>query len=146
MAAQLSTSTAVSYSSGFPGRAILSVRDHYFVVDSPLALDGPNEEVNPVDLLLSALASCACFVFETCAREMQIPLESMSATVSADYDPRGARGGNIDPGVQVFRLFIRIKGVSAEQCEQLVQAFRLRCTVYRTLVKAAPIEIDVTIG
>lgn len=145
MAVQLSTSMATSYSSGQPGRAILNARSHYFVVDSPLAFAGPNEEVNPIELLVASLASCACFVCEKAARELNIPLESSRADVSADFDPRAMTGGSDDATIQGFHLSLTFVGPTQEQAEQLVEAFRQRCPVYQTLAKATSVEIDVTI-
>lgn len=145
MAVQLSTSIVTSYSSGYPGRAILNARSHYFVVDSPLAFAGPNEEVNPLELLVASLASCACFVCEKAARELNIPLETSRADASADFDLRAMLGETDDGAVQMFRLSLTFSGPTLEQAEQLVEAFRQRCPVYQTLAKAAPVEIDITI-
>lgn len=48
--------------SGMAGRSVATSRNHHFIVDSPPPLDGPNEEINPLEVLLSALATCAVFV------------------------------------------------------------------------------------
>jgi hypothetical protein len=39
------------------GRSLVTLRGHHLVVDAPLILGGPNEEVNPMDLLLASRCS-----------------------------------------------------------------------------------------
>ena len=73
-----------------PGRAIVSARGNHFVVDSPAALAGPNEEVNPVDVMLGSLGTCGIFVAEAAAPKLQIPLKGATAVVQGDFDPRGS--------------------------------------------------------
>ena len=58
MTSQLTTASVTSRLTNQPGRTIVTARGHHFVVDSPAPLGGPNEELNPIDLLLSALATC----------------------------------------------------------------------------------------
>ena len=74
MSAPLATSSATSRLTGAPGRSIMSARGHHFIVDSPASLGGPNEEINPLDVLLGALATCGTFVCETAAMEEGIQL------------------------------------------------------------------------
>lgn len=129
--------------SGIPGRAIASSRGHHLVVDSPPPLGGPNEELNPLDVLLSALATCGVFVCETKAREMGIPLRAATVTAEGDFDPRGVRGEPVNPRIQAFRVTLRLGGATPEQADALAEAFRTRCPVYTTLERAAPIDLRV---
>ena len=145
MSTRLVTASVTSRLSGQPGRAIVTARGHHFVVDSPPPLGGPNEEVNPIDVLLSALATCGTFVCETAALEMDIPLDAVAVTAAGDFDPRGVCGEPVDPRVQEFRVRLGLSGPTAEQAEALAQAFRTRCPVYTTLLRAAPIELEVAV-
>src|SRR4051812_25882539 len=97
MAVRLATASVISSLSGQRGRAIVTAKGHHFIVDSPLTLGGPNEEVNPVDLLLSALATHGVFVCERAAQELNLPLKSVSIAVSGSFDPRGVSGEHSDP-------------------------------------------------
>jgi uncharacterized OsmC-like protein len=63
------------------------------IVDSPPPLGGPNEELNPLDILLAALATCGTFVIETAAKEMNIGIISVNIDAEGDFDPRGVKGG-----------------------------------------------------
>jgi hypothetical protein len=95
-------------------------------VDSPLSLGGPNKELNPIDVLLSALATCATFICEAAAREMAVPLNGVAVTAAGDLNPRGLCGGGVDPRIQAFRARLALAGPTEAQCEALVQAFRTR--------------------
>lgn len=139
----LATATVSTHLSNAPGRALATARGNHFVVDSPPPLGGPNETVNPLDLFLSALATCAVFVCERAAQEQDIPLHAASATVEGDFDPRGVRGAEVDPRMQAFRVTLHLDGPTPDQAEALVKAFRRRCPIYTTLRRAADIEITV---
>ena len=145
MSAPLATSTATSRLSGVPGRAIVSARGHHFIVDSPTSLGGPNEEINPLDVLFGALSTCGTFVCETAAMEEGIPLQGIAVDVAGDFDPRGLCGEPVDPSIQAIRVRLNLSGPSQEQGQFLAEAFRRRCPVYGTLAKAVPIEMDVAL-
>src|SRR5258708_17791524 len=79
------------------------------VVFSPTkVLGGPNDEINPIDLLLSALATCGTFVCEKAAQEMSVLLDRVTITVAGDFDPRGVCGEPIDPRIQALRVRLAI--------------------------------------
>ena len=145
MSAQLATASATMQLSGTPGRAILTARGHHLVVDSPAPLGGPIEELNPLDLLLGALAGCAAFVCERVAQEQHIALVAMIVTVAADFDPRGVCGEPVDPRVQSVRVRMELHGPSADEARILVDGFRTRCPVYTTLARATRINIETVI-
>ena len=129
-----------------PGRSLISARSHHLVVDSPPPLGGPNEELNPLDLLLGALATCAAFVAETAAREADIQLDAAHAQVEADFDPAAVRGSGDDARLQAIRLSVTLEGPSRGEAERLVEALRTRCPVFTTLNAAVPIQVDLHVG
>jgi uncharacterized OsmC-like protein len=114
-------------------------------VDSPAPLGGPNEERNPLDLMLGALATCATFICETAAQERDIPLRAVTVTAAGDLDSRGLCNGDINPRMQAFRVRLALSGPTEVEAEALVEAFRTRCPVYTTFSRAAPIEIEVAL-
>lgn len=138
----LATATATCRLSNEPGRAILAVRDHHVVTDSPPALGGPNESPNPAELMIGALAACGAFVFERVAQEQGIALRGVSMTVAGDFDPRGVCGEAVDPRFQAIRLRIALDGPDDAQKAMFLDAFRSRCPVFSTLTKAVPIELS----
>ena len=94
-----------------------------------------------MDLALGALGTCATFLYETAAQEMDIPLYDITTTVEGDF-PRGLKNGEVNPRIQALRVKIELDGPTAEQAEQLEKAYTTRCPIYTTLVRAAPIEIE----
>lgn len=142
----LATAKVDTVLSNISGRAIATARGHHFIVDSPPPLGGPNEELNPVDILLAALSTCAAFVCETAAREMDLSLQSVNVHTEGDFDPRGVKGEDVDPRIQVFRVNIQLTGVTQEQGEALVEQFQKRCPIYTTLSRSAPIEISLNVS
>jgi uncharacterized OsmC-like protein len=138
----LSTASATARTSNQYGRAIVSARGNHFVVDSVPPLGGPNEERNPLDLALGALATCGTFIYETAAQEMGIELTDIAATVEGDFDARGVKDGSVNPRIQAFRVKMEVSGATAEQAEKLSEEFQARCPIYTTLSRSAPIEIE----
>jgi uncharacterized OsmC-like protein len=146
MTTQLTTASVTSDLTNQPGRAIVTARGHHVVVDSPAALDGPNEEINPVDVLLSALATCGTFVCETAAQELGIPLQAISVAAAGDFDARGLCGQGINPRMRAFRVRLDLTGPTEEEAEALAEAFRTRCPVFTTFSRAAPIDLEIRVA
>ena len=115
------------------GRAIVETRQHHFIIDSPPPLGGPNEELNPLDILLAALATCGTFVIETAAREMKIPIKSVHVDAEGDFDPR----------ITEFRIKVNLDGTNPDQTNSLIEQFKARCPVYTTLSRAAPVKFEI---
>ena len=125
------------------GRSMVNARNHYLIVDSPPPLGGPNEEINPIEILLSALGSCGVLVSEKVAQELNIPLKGASTTVEGKLDPRGVKGEDVNPRIQEFNIKLTLTGVSQEEAYKLTNAIKKRCPVYTTLERSAPINLEV---
>ena len=140
----MATLSVTSSLSNQMGRAIVETRQHHFIIDSPPPLGGPNEELNPIDILLAALATCGTFVIETAAKEMKIPLQSVHVDAEGDFDPRGVKGEpGVDPRITEFRVKVNLKGTTSEQTNSLIEQFKMRCPVYTTLSRAAPVNFEI---
>lgn len=138
----LATASAVTDLSNQFGRTLISARGNHFVIDSAPPLGHPAEEINPVEAMLSALATCGLFVYETAAQEMDIPMTSLANTVQGDFDVRGLSGAaDVNPRVQEFRVHFDMEGPDADQAAMLAEQFSTRCPIYTTLVKSAPIVV-----
>jgi uncharacterized OsmC-like protein len=124
-----------------PGRALLDARTNHWVIDSPAALGGPNQEVNPLDSLLGALSTCGMFLYEKAAQELSIPLEHISAVTEGDFAAQGMKDGSVNPRLRAFRLKLKLDGPSVAQANALRAQFKKRCPVYTTLSLAAPIDV-----
>lgn len=145
MSTLLATAMATVRLAGPPGRGILTARGHHLVVDSPAPLGGPNEELNPIELLLGSLAACGTFVCERAASEQGIALAAITVMVAADFDPRGVCGEPVDPRLQAIRVRLELRGPSEAEAELLVGAFRSRCPVYTTLARATPVSVEASV-
>ena len=100
--------------------------------------------MNPLDLLLAALATCGTFVCETAAQELSYDLTDAIVDVEADFDPQGVKGvEGVSPAIQLFRVTLTLHGVDDAQGKELAGHFQRRCPVFTTLEKAAPIELTV---
>jgi uncharacterized OsmC-like protein len=116
------------------------------LVDAPLVLGGPNEELNPVDLLLASLASHAVFVCQHTARQEGIPLTDIQVSVQADFDPLGVIGEPVYPGFRFLKLRLDAAGPTHEQVDILARAVQTRCPIYATLSQIAALEVEVRIA
>lgn len=125
------------------GRALVTVRNNNFVVDSPGALGGPNEELNPLDLLLAAQGACGVFLFEKVAQDSGISLTAASGAIEADFNPQGLKDGSVSPHIQSMRVHWTITGPDSTQALALVDAWVKRCPIYNTLIRATEIEVSV---
>jgi len=140
---QLATGNATANLTNIYGRAILSARGHHFVVDSPPTLDGPNEEINPIDLLMSALASCGAFICEAVAREENIALQQVKVSVAGDFDPRGICGEPVESKIQAIRVKLMLQGPTEDEAKLISDSFTKRCPIYATLIEAVPIDVQI---
>jgi len=139
----LATAKVVAQLSNQPGRAIVSARGNHFVIDSVPPLAGPNEERNPLDLMLGALATCGTFIFERVAQEQNITLTDLTTQVEGEFDPRGVAGEPVDPRIQTMRVIINAGDIDEAQADLMTEQFQLRCPIYTTLSGAVPIEVTV---
>ncbi len=107
------------------GRVMCSARNHYFVVDGPVQNGCPGEEITPSELFLSAVAACGVELLQVIARQQEVPLTGSSVRVYGMMD----RNNPVRPDVALFNsvsLQFRLRGVTQEEGEGLVQAFKGR--------------------
>ena len=142
-ASTLATAKVFVQTSNMFGRALVSARGNHFIIDSAPPLGHPSEEINPVEAMLAALATCGVFVYETAAIELDIPLNHIETTIAADWDVRGLRGEDFDPHMQAIRAHLNLDGPDADQIAALEAEWVSRCPVYTTLARAADIAITV---
>lgn len=120
------------------GGANVMANDHTFVIDSVPPLDGPNEELNPLDLMLGGLAACSAFVYE-----QEDPAAAVSVTVEADFDPSGVRvldGPN--PRMQNIRILAQTDAYDADLAARAEAQIKEQCTLYNMLEGSANITVS----
>lgn len=97
------TTAVVTSTIMLPGRAIVDTRNNHWVINSPAALGGPNQAVNPLDALLSRLqqASGGIFIYEKAAQGLNIPLEQVLVT-EGDFAVQGLKDGSVNPRIRAL--------------------------------------------
>ncbi|MCB0144343.1 MAG: OsmC family protein, partial [Caldilineaceae bacterium] len=112
-----------------PGRVLISARGNHYIYDSVPPINGPNEEVNPLDGMLSALIACGMYIYEAVGIEQEIETSNLSATVQGEIDPRGVAGAPVNPRVRAFHVTMNVDGPTPEEAAMMAAAFSQRCPI-----------------
>ena len=107
------------------GRVLCGCRNHHFVVDGPVQNGCPGEAVTPAELFLSGVAACGVELLQVIAKDRGVPLESARVAITGEMD----RANPVRKDVALFntvRLRFDLQGVTPEQGEELVAAFKGR--------------------
>jgi uncharacterized OsmC-like protein len=104
---------------------LCSARTQHFVVDGPVQNGCPGEALSPAELFLAGVATCGVELVQVIAKEQNVPVQTVSATIEAVQD----RSQPARPDVSLFnrvRLQFNLKGVTQEQGAQLIETFKRR--------------------
>jgi uncharacterized OsmC-like protein len=107
------------------GRVLLSARDQHLVVDGPQQNGCPGEALTPAELFLGGVASCAVELVEVLARDTDVALDRVEASIEGTID----RAHEVRDDVTVFsavHLDFTLYGVDDEEASALVDAFQHR--------------------
>lgn len=107
------------------GRVLVSARDQHLIVDGPVQNGCPGEAVTPAELFLSGVAACGVELIQVLAKQRDVPLRGVRASIEAMQDPSSP----VRPDVNIFnsvRLALELAGVSREQGADLVERFKRR--------------------
>jgi uncharacterized OsmC-like protein len=107
------------------GRVLVSARDQHLIVDGPVQNGCPGEAIGPAELFLSGVAACGVELIQVLAKQLEVPLRSVTAAVEATQDPSAP----VRSDVSIFntvRMHIELSGVSDEQGADLVARFKRR--------------------
>jgi uncharacterized OsmC-like protein len=107
------------------GRVLLSARNQHFVADGPVQNGCAGEAVGPAELFLAGVAACGVELVQVLARDQNVPLRSVEATIQAIQDPAKRTREDVSTFTSV-RMALKLSGVSQEQAEDLVGRFRRR--------------------
>ena len=107
------------------GRVLLSARGQHWVADGPVQNGCPGEAIGPAEFFLSGVAACGVELLQVLAKDQNVPLRSVAATIEAVQDPARRTRDDVSTFTSV-RMAIRMSGVSNEQAEDLVARFRRR--------------------
>src|SRR5215472_15928175 len=68
------------------GRVLVSARDQHLIADGPVQNGCPGEAIGPGELFLSGVASCGVELIQVLAKQQNVTLRSISATIEAMQD------------------------------------------------------------
>ena len=132
----LMTFKANSEWSGEGVYADVTSRHFKIAADEPPALGGTDKAMNPVELLLGALASCLTIVAVFYANKLGYDVEDVSVDTEGDLDPAGFTGQDesVRPGFQQVRARLNIvSSEPRERIEELAKIAFSHCPVSNTL-------------
>jgi uncharacterized OsmC-like protein len=101
------------------------MRDQHLIVDGPVQNGCPGEAPGPAELFLSGVAACGVELIQVLAKQLDVPLRSVRATIEASQNPAAP----VRPDVNLFntvRLSIELGGVTEAQGQDLVDRFKRR--------------------
>jgi uncharacterized OsmC-like protein len=107
------------------GRVMVNARDQHLVVDGPVQNGCPGEAIGPAELFLGGVATCGVELIEVLAKDLNVPLQRVQATIEAEQDPAKRKREDVSTFTAV-RLQLTLQGVSQEQGQDLVERFKRR--------------------
>lgn len=142
-----------------PARAVVRVRSeaqlgegaevavrsgaHAFTVDEPVSMGGGGAGPNPVQLVLSALASCQAITYRYWSEQLGIRIDGLIVRVEGDVDVRGFLGlaAGVPAGATSVRCVVTIDGPEPpERYEELAEAVDAHCPVLDVFTHTVPVE------
>jgi len=108
----------------------------------PELMGGTDEGANPVEFLLSALASCMTTTFAYYAALNGEKIEKMESTYEGDLNLQGLLGlaENVRPGYQKIRVNFKIKSSAPQEHFEKYYHFS---PVYDVISKSVPVDVAV---
>lgn len=107
----------------------VSVRQHAFAIDEPVANGGEDEGFTPHDVYDSALGACKAMTVLWYAQRKQIPLEGVEATVDRDDSEERQ-------GVYRLRVTLNLGGALSDAQRQELLAVANKCPVHKLMTQA----------
>lgn len=107
------------------GRVLCSARDQHLIVDGPVQNGCPGEAITPAEIFLSGVAACGVELIQVLAKQQNVPLRSVSASIEATQNPSAP----VRADVNVFNsvhITLDLGGLSREQGQDLVERFKRR--------------------
>jgi len=117
-----------------------------FDADHPEVFAAEDNGITPVEFVLVALGSCLTAGVAAVAQQRQIQLNSVTATIEADFDIHGILGA--DPEVRNGFSDVRVSydidaDASPEDVKALVAQSQKRSAVYDILTNPTNVTVDV---
>lgn len=124
-------------------RSEIEVRDFLFTVDEPSSLGGSDAGPNPIELVLSAIASCQEITYRLYAEKLGISLSRVSTRVSGKIDLCGlfAVDAGARPGLEGLEIDVELESDASDaEIERLKRTVDAHCPVLDILRNATPVS------
>lgn len=117
-------------------------RNHSIVIDEPVEQGGTDMGMNPVELLLSSVASCLTLTISIYAEAMGTKAENIDVQVDGVLDSAGMKGSRkARPGFKSMKVTIHAKtDAEPDVFQQVIDLALLRCPVEDSVSKGVPFE------
>ena len=125
-------------------RSEAKVRQFTLTVDEPPSLGGGDAGLNPVELVLAALATCQEITYRAYATALGVPLDGVSVKLVGDLDLRGffAVKDGVRPGFGGVRGVVELRSPAPQsELEKLKAVVDAHCPVLDILSAPTPVEL-----
>jgi uncharacterized OsmC-like protein len=125
-------------------RSETKVRQFTLTVDEPPSLGGTDLGPNPVELVLTALATCQEITYRAYATALGVPLDKVSVKLEGDLDLRGffAVADGVRSGFTGVRGTVRLESpASAAELVRLKEVVDAHCPVLDILRAPVPVTL-----
>ncbi len=107
------------------GRVLVSARDHHIIVDGPVQNGCPGEEITPIEVMLSAVASCGVELIQVMAKGENRPLERVAVKIYGAVD-RAKQARTDYTTFNTVRMDFTLWGCDDAGAAALVEGFKRR--------------------
>lgn len=107
------------------GRVMVSARDHHFIVDGPVQNGCPGEEITPIEVMLSAVASCGVELIQVMAKGENRPLDRVAVKIYGAVD-RAKQARTDYTTFNTVRMDFTLWGCDDAGAAALVEGFKRR--------------------
>ena len=130
-------------------RSETKVRQFTLTVDEPPSLGGTDQGPNPVELVLTALATCQEITYRANATALGVPLDKVSVKLEGDLDLRGffAVADDVRPGFAAVRGVVKLESsASPAELARLKEVVDAHCPVLDILKAPVPVALRLDTG
>lgn len=128
-----------------PTKTISKARGFEIIIDEPNNLGGTNEGMNPVEVLLSALAGCLNVAAHLVAGEMGLELKGLKIDIEGDLNPLRFMGKSYDQRAGYKAVRVKLKpdcDFDDATKQKWIEEIERRCPVSDNIANETPVEIS----
>ncbi|NLI22323.1 MAG: OsmC family protein [Clostridiales bacterium] len=120
----------------------VQARNHSIVIDEPAGQGGTDMGMNPVELLLSSIASCLALTLSIYSEAMGVKAQNIEIGVEGLIDSAGMKGSRkASPGLKKIQVTVNAQSnVEPETFQQVVDLVLLRCPVEDSVAHGVAFE------